>query len=407
MNVLGDLLEENDSVNWTGRQVTYPIHVGRNEGVGASAEGALLPTAGKQSFATVKIPVKYNYVRVQLTKQVMESSMESEGAFARAMDYELKGAVKDAANDLERQNFGYGKGTLALAAGAQSISATTTLNVDSPYGITPTTNGARFLNPGMTVVVMDPSSDTTIEGTFTVSSIGSAGTSIVIGGTQSLTISDNARLFRYIAGDVSGATNNLGHERMGLLGLIDDGTYAATLHNVVRATYPVFTATVIPSVGQLSLDVIQRGVDATDERGGANLSTGGVFLTHHSVRREYLKLLEADRRYTGGDLRSPDGGVKKAALRRGGEITYGDIPWRVAKHAPYGTLFAFEKGSITRYIQIRGAWADDDGSILKWIPEYDKWTAFYRIWDNNHTDRPNDSVRWDGITATVQVYHLY
>ncbi len=402
-NVLSDVIEENDSEDWTGRQVVYPEHVGRNQGVGAAAEGKRLPKAGQQKYATVKIPSKYNYIRIELTKQVLDASEQNKGAFSRAMDTELNGAVRDLANDRERQFFGAGKGVLALVNG--TISNSTTVTVDSPYGVTPTTNGARFLSPDMTLVGIDPATDTTIEDTFTVVSIAADGNSIVV--DTATTLSNNARIVRWNPDVADGSENNLNNECMGLLGLIDDGTYVNTLHNINRTTFPVFKAPVIASVGQLSLDVIQRGIDATDELGGGNIAQDGCIVVHHSVRREYLKLLQADRRYTGADLKTPDGGTKQAALKRGGEITYGDIPWKTAKHCPYGSIFGFIKNTIVRYIQIRGEWADEDGAILRNVVGFDKWEAFYRIWENLAIKRATDSFRLDGITATVSINHIF
>jgi hypothetical protein len=192
---------------------------------------------------------------------------------------------------------------------------------------------------------------------------------------------------------------------MGLLGIIDDGTYRNTLSNINRTTNPIFKSTVIALNGSLSLDVIQRGIDASDEMGGSDFGNQGVFFCGYDTRREYLKLLQADRRYAGADLRSPDGGTKNAALKRGGEITYGDRPWKVSKKAPYGTLTGMIKGSITRYIHVRGEWADEDERIFRNVAGYDKWEAFYRIYDNYHSDRPNECFRIDGITTTVQVLH--
>ena len=37
-NVLSEWIDENDSEPWTGRQVTFPIHVGRNEGASSFAK---------------------------------------------------------------------------------------------------------------------------------------------------------------------------------------------------------------------------------------------------------------------------------------------------------------------------------------------------------------------------------
>jgi hypothetical protein len=405
VNKLSDHIEENDSSDWTGRQVMYPIHVSRNEGIGATGEGERLPRAGQQGYATVKIPEKFNYGRIELTIQVIKSSQSNKGAFARAMDSELKGMVRDLANDRERQAFGSGTGVLALINGAVTAGATT-VTVDSPFGITPTTNGARFLNPGMNIAVIAPAAPT-VEGTFTVATIGATGTTISTAAPTVGNYSDNARLVRYNPDDPTGLTNNFNDETMGLLGLFDDGTYVNVLHNVNRTTYPVFKAAVIPTVGTITADVIQRGIDVTDEIGGGNFQNNGVFMTHHSVRREYLKLLDVPRRYTGADLRSPDASPTTLSLRGGGDITYADRPMITAKHCPYATIFGFLKGSVTRYIHVRGEWADEDGAILRNVTNYDKWEAFYRIFDNLHTDRPNDGFRLDGVTATVQIAHVY
>jgi hypothetical protein len=411
VNVLADWIDENDSADWTGRVVKYPLHISRNQGVGASAEGDPLPAAGAQGYVDVSITAKYNYGRVQLTGQVIKQSLKSEGAFTRAMESEIKGLVKDMGNDRERQAFGAGNGILALINGAQCMTNSTTLTIDSPYGVSGAENGARFLNKDMYIASLDPTTATTIEGVYKISSVGSAGTTAIISATQSTTFSDNGRLVKckYVAGiTTNGAYNSYGNEVMGLLGIIDDGTYANTLSGVNRTTYPVFKSKVISSVGQLTLDVIQRGIDASDELGGGNFGTDGVFFCHHSVRREYLKLLQADRRYTGADLKAPDAGTKQAGLKKGGEITYGDRPWRIAKHAPYGTLFGTLKGSIVRYINVRGEWADEDERIFRNVAGYDAWEAFYRIFDQYHSDRPNESFRLDGITATVGTpNHIY
>ncbi len=389
----------------------YPIHVTRNTGIGASTEGAKLPPAGYQGYAQVKIPEKYNYGRIELTGQAIKSSLQNKGAFTRAMESEIRGLVRDLANDRERQFFGSGTGVLALIASAdQTSTSNNTFLVDSPYGVDGATNGTRFLQPtvGMVIAAVG-TSGTAVTGTFTIgNTISSTGGYFVASAvTATTTFSNNERLVRANSDVTAGTTNNLNNEVTGLLGLIDDGTYLNTLHNINRTTYPIFKSTVISSVGALSLDVIQRGIDCSDELGASNFGTDGVFFCHHSVRREYLKLLQADRRYTGGDLSTPDGGTKQAALRKGGQITYGDRPWVVAKHCPYGTLFGMHKSSVVRYIHVRGEWADEDERIFRNVVGYDKWEAFYRIFDELHSDRPNECFRLDGITATVTVAHVY
>jgi hypothetical protein len=409
VNPLTDWIDENDSSDWTGRQVTFPIHVSRNEGVGAAAEGDPLPAAGNQGYAQVKIAEKFSYGRIQLTGQVIKASLQSKGAFTRAMESEVKGLVKDLANERERENFGAGNGVLCLINAAQSTTDSSTLMIDSPYGVADVVNGSRFISKGAFYAVITTGT-TTVLGTFTCgNTISTTGGYIVASAiTSGVTFSNNAYIVRnkQVSGiTTAGAHNNLNNEPMGLLGLIDDGTYANTLSNINRTTYPIFKSTVLTINGALSLDALQRGIDASDQMGGGDFGNNGVFFCGYDVRREYLKLLQPDRRYTGSDLMSPDGGTKKAGLKGGGEITYGNRPWKVSKKAPTGTLFGMLKGSVTRYIHVRGEWADEDERIFRNVAGYDIWEAFYRIFDNYHSDRPNECFRLDGITSTVQVLH--
>jgi hypothetical protein len=116
------------------------------------------------------------------------------------------------------------------------------------------------------------------------------------------------------------------------------------------------------------------------------------------VRRAYLALLEPDRRYTGADLSSPDGGTARRRSRRSKTITYGDIPFLVDRDAPFGMLFGINKESWVRYVELEGEWANNEGSVLKWNNGYDEYTAFYRIFENYHC-HPVRNFRMEGITV--------
>jgi hypothetical protein len=201
--------------------------------------------------------------------------------------------------------------------------------------------------------------------------------------------------------DVSDTSFN--KEAMGLGGLVDDGTNVATLHNVNRTSYPIYASTVVASVGALSADVLQRGCDVADERGGGEISD---LLMHQSVRRAYIALTDGERRYIGADLSSPDAGTRAA---KQGRMTFGGIPIMVDKYAPYGTIFGLDRSGLKRYEAIAGEWAQDDGNILKQIGTgstlRDSYEAFYRKWFNLHNDFPARSFRLDGVTASLVVVH--
>lgn len=398
-------LFKKESGSWEGRKVRYPLNIQRNQGVMFTTENGTLPSAGNQTYIETQIPMRYVHGRIQLSIQVMKHSRTSRGAFKRALDQEMQGLIRDLSNDLNRSMFGTGKGTLCLVNEA-TPTTNTTLIVDSPMGVAGSTHGNRFLNPGMVIGFIDPASGA-LRGTGaspgrTVTAVNAAGTDVTLSSAPPTGTADNDLVVR-IAGTGSSLVvtdSAYDQEFNGLLALIDDGTYKDTLNNVNRTTYPIFKSTVIGSVGPLSADVLQRGIDVSDQLGEGSIAS---FICHHSVRRAYLTMVDADRRYSGGDLMSPDAGTKAAKM---GDITFGGIPWLVDKDAPYGMLFGLDKSTATRYVEVEGEWADDDGTILLRLSSTDAYEARYRLFENYALDRPASCVRWDGITANVVVAHV-
>jgi hypothetical protein len=387
--------------SWEGRKVRYPLNVRRNQGVMATSENGTLPDAGNQVYVEHQIPIRYNHGRIQLSIQVIKHSRSNKGAFKRAMDQEMMGLVRDLGNDLNRQMFGWGKGVLALLNGDPGT--TTTYTLDSPMGVAGATHGNRFLNIGMNVTGHNPADDTIrAGGARTVTAVSTDGTNITISAAADAAIADNDWLIRAAKpGTTTAADTAINNETMGLLGLVDDGTYVTTLNNVSRTTYPIFKSTVLSSVGPLSADILQRGLDVADQMGEG---TPQWFVCHHSVRRAYLTLMDADRRYaTSSDLRGPDAGTQAAKMK---EVTFGDLPWYVDKDAPYGTLFGIDPMYFTRWVEVEGEWADDDGTILLRLVDKDAYEARYRVFDNYSLDRPASCVRYDGITSNIVVAHI-
>ena len=109
-----DLFTKNTDVDQSdGRQKVYPIHTGRNEGVGSVSEGNNVPTAGNEETGQVKVPYKYTYGRIQLTAQTIKASKTSKGAFKSAMKLEMNNMVTNLAKLRNRQLWGHGVGILA------------------------------------------------------------------------------------------------------------------------------------------------------------------------------------------------------------------------------------------------------------------------------------------------------
>src|SRR3990167_5694209 len=78
-NRIGKSFGEADAPTVDGRRVVYPLHIGRNTGVMSSLEGATLPTAGRQNFIDVHIPLRKIVGRINVTKDVIDASRTNRG----------------------------------------------------------------------------------------------------------------------------------------------------------------------------------------------------------------------------------------------------------------------------------------------------------------------------------------
>jgi hypothetical protein len=373
---------------WEGRQVIFALHKSRNSGVKSTAEGGLLPAAGKQGYANLTIPMKFTYGRIELTSQVIKASRSDKGSFARAMDEEQKRLVGDLSRQRNRQIAGFGTGTLAtIGTGANSA----TQALSAPGGVAGTTNVTRFVKAGMVVAITD-STGATLRGVQTVLSVSEP--NIVLDGALNTTTGDLISLGTNAS---SPGESSFGQEPMGLLGLVDSTTYVSSIFGLDRsqAANAFFRSNILSSVGVLSSDLLQRGIDNAEEVSGKLINK---FLAHMSVRRELLKLTDADRRYMGGaGAMNFDAGTKVSKK----DLTHNDIPIKTDKDFAYGTLMGLSTENLFWIPEVEGEWADEDGSILLRAKDKDNYEGRYRLYENFMSDQGNSHLRFDGITATV------
>jgi len=386
--------------DWVGDEVSYPVHVDRNRGVMATTEGGNLPTAGQQKLVKYHIPLRYVHGRVQFTGQAIKHSRSNVGAWARTMTLEMERLVDDLRMQFEFYYLGCGTGVRALINVDPGTS--TTITVDSPGNVAGATHGNRFINPGDYVAFISPLGALRSGGTRLVSAVSSDGTSFTITAACNSTVADNDFVVKAYGSDASLTIDNTEymHPPMGLLGMLDDGTYVSNWHGISRDTYPIMRTPVIAQTGAVSYDIIQRGLDLAEQVGAAQINE---LWMHHSVRRAFLQLQYADRRYTGGDLRSPDLGTKAA---KQGTITYGGISLETATMCPYGTIFGPDTRQMIRYVNTPGEWMDDDGNVLSRVSGLDAFEGTYRVFENAHYERPNAGARWDNVDATVVIAHI-
>lgn len=386
--------EDASQYKFEGRQAIVPLHKARNAGVKSSSENANLPTAGKQGYVDLKVPVKFTYGRIQLSAQVIKQSKSDKGSFARALETERSGIVNDVSRQRNRMLAGFGQGTLAVVS-AGAASQTQALN--NPGGVAGSVNNLRFTPIGSVLSFTDPTG-VTVRGVQTVLSV--AEPNVTLDGSVTTTTNDLVSLG---SADAS-ADSSFNTEPMGLLGLVDSTTYVSSLFNVDRsqAANAFFRSIVLTSVGTLSPDFLNRAIDNTEEISGEVITD---LICHYSVKREFIKLYEADRRFASG-ASAINGDVGNKSQKK--DLTYSDYPIRVDKDFAYGTLIGLSKGHLFWLPLAEGEWADEDGSVLLRVNNIDAYEARYRVFENFFSDQGNTAFRLDGITATLSsgIYSL-
>src|SRR6185312_10624952 len=253
-----DLFTEGDltQYEWQGKALIFALHSSRNySGVKYVPEGGGLPNAGNQGTADLTVPIAHLKGRIQLTYEVMRASRSDKGSFVRAMDFEQKSLVNDVSRQRNRALAGYGSEVLAVVT--TGVNNNTTQTIKNPGGVSGTVNPGRFLQPGMFVAFSDPTG-ATIRGVATVVSV--SGSSLVVSAGITTTTNDVISL---ATNSLGSSEDSIGDASMGILGIVDSTTYVTTIFGLDRSATAnsCLTSNVIGSVGVISADVLQRGID--------------------------------------------------------------------------------------------------------------------------------------------------
>ncbi len=421
-----------------GRSVVMPLHTGRNVGImsrresGVLTNGANLPDAGRQGWVDMRFPVRYNYGRIRMTGPVMASARTNRGAFARVIDEEVRGLVRDMKNDINRQYWGDGSGRLghvkAIPAGPG------VLQIQEPWDAADQATSLKWFQVGDRVIAEDINNAST---TTTLIGLTAANTVMPITAVDlaAKTITVSAAIAGVQVGDAivrayadalpggpgigSGITNlrgvtaniaNQASDMMGLVGIcsgsgtpntnwtrnptlaynpvppgqvyagtVNSVTVFADLQGVQSSSTTVWRSNNFMNGGvprALTTDLMQQAMDAAEQNGQATATVG---LGSYNVRRTYVNLLTADRRYVNEYML--DGGFKA--------IDFNGIPIVPDKDAPEAALFLLSEPNLMIARMSDFYWLDKDGAILSRVSGLDEWDAILAYYAELATDRRN------------------
>lgn len=361
---------EKGKQKYNGQQVIRPIKVVRNQGIGATSDGGLLPAIGKQGTAQAIIAAKYNYLRFGLTGPMLKASQGDKGSFISEMTFEMEQGLEDFKQDINRQLFWNGRGDLAVVAANALASTTITVN-----GRTASEAGNKYItDPGIVIDIVDPVTSIFKATGVTVTAV--SGTT-----TATLTLSQAVTV---AANDIVVRTNAYNMEIQGLLYTLDGLT--TTVYNIDRSLYQSYQGNSINNLGnQLRLDVLEQELNEIRRRGGAKLS---AIYSDFDSERYYNKLLVADKRYIGVKT-AGDGTFSNKDETY---LEYAGVPWVADKDSPT-YVWMLTEGHLKKYVLSELEWADETGAYLIAQTDTDVWEARLRFFANVFDEKPSANAR--------------
>lgn len=400
---LADRIEVNEE-DVSGKNATIEMHYGRSTGTGARADNGSLPTAGYQKYKTATVPMKYQYGRVSFSGPTIAATRDEKGSYARVIDAEITGIVKDLSKEVNRQLWGAGYGMLGHCVGAD----TTAIELAKSYmgntwgdGFGSTFGGKYFKENSSGNVAIAASFSNTAAADLTVDDTDINVTAVTVGTTtdtltntspgQSTAEGDflvragNLATFAAASGGASGRL-----EMMGLRGIVDNqnieyiNMYDSTnrvnmdvpdpLQGLDVASYTWWVANVDTHssgryLGQraLTLKLMQEMFDNVEEEAGVGYGPDAI-MTTRAIRREYLEQVSTDRRY----VQSSEPIVFDGGFRG---LEYNGIPLMTDNDAIDGEMYFLTMKDLQLYRMSDYEWMDRDGAVLSRITGYDAYEA--------------------------------
>lgn len=373
-------------------------HHGRNVSPFFAGEDSAYPVAGNQTHSQGRIDIRKMIARIRLTEESMADLVSTEASFRNGMTDEKTRLTDDVARREEQALGMDGRGILALENGSSAA----IMPLDTPGNITGANFGNRFIDVGMILAAINPANGALRSNVKQVTAVASDGTTATLSADPSWT--DNDYIVHAANTSVT-STNDTAYEKAywGLPALIDDGTNRDNYFGILRSQVLSLQSYVVASVGALSVDVAQRTSDVVFQRLGGMIN---LILMHPDVRREYIKLTDQDRRYSGDKLLSPDAGTK--AFKQG-DLTLGEVPVKAIRTLGLNQVYFMdtEKMGGKRYIAEKGKFMDRDGSV--WQREgtgtsaRHAYEATYFTRKQFFMKNPGVNARWDGVTGQTFV----
>lgn len=404
-NPLSDIFKREKVQYKGGRGHKFTAHVGRNPSPMFVAEDGAFAVAGSQRHINGEVDIRKMMARVRLTQEAIDDSSSSEASWKSAKKDEMTRIVDDIARREEFALSCDGKGVFCLTNGNPGTD-TTPIELDSPGNIAGADFGNRFIQKGMYLAAVNPADGTIRAGIVQVADVNEDGTDFTPDVAPDTAWADNDYIVQAANSSVTDLLDTSFEKAYwGLPALIDDGTNRATYFGVQRSLAPSYKSYVVASSGAMATDVMQRTADVVYQKLGGEIN---LLLMHPSVRREFIKLTEADVRYgpRSNDKRQSDPGT--VAFKQG-DLTLGEVTVKAIRTLGLNQIYFLdtERMGAKQYVSEPGRFVDEDGSVLVRDGVGSNARHAFEAWwfarKQNFVGNPAVCARHDGVTGQTLV----
>lgn len=364
LSYLYKLMEKNNAPSM-GSDSTFLVTFGRSGGIGSRAELGDLPTAKAANRKQIHVIPKNLYARISLSDRLIKSGATG-AAFVNALDLEMKEIFRDAKDNLNRQMFGDGTGTLAKCTAIEAIGETV-IAVDD----------TRYLAEGMVIDTVDATEEAAENVGHTITVVDETNKTITV--TPALTGAT-------AVGDlivVSGAYN------LEITGLNAIMTPNNTIYTINRANNKWFNPGYIDAAG-VSLDdeLMEQAIQRVDLKSGKKPE---VILAGYKAYRVLKNYLAQFQRYTEMATRYDAGHVT---------MSYNGIPVEQDKYQGDSTMDFLNIADTFELLSIGELfdWMDADGNILKPVANKAAYEAILVNYAEIACKQPGANTRIANIT---------
>jgi len=359
------LMEKNTSPSM-GANETFLVTFGRSGGIGSRTELGTLPTAAAASRLQINVVPKCLYARISLSDRLIKSSATG-ASFVNALDLEMKEMFRDAKDNLNRQMFGDGTGTLALCTAAAQINDTV-IAVDN----------TRYFAEGMVIDTID------MTGAPAAENIG-----------RTITVVNEAANTITVTPALTGATavNDIivisGSYNLEITGLNAIMTPNNTIYGVNRANNTWFNPGAI-NANQVALDdeIMEQAIQRVDLKSGKKPE---VILAGYRAYRVLKNYLAQFQRYSEIETRYDAGHIT---------MSYNGIPVEQDKYQGDTTMDFLNIADTFELLSIGELfdWMDMDGAILKPVANRAAYEAILTNYAEIMCKQPGANTRITNIT---------